>query len=143
MLRYSVTWVPLSLAYPHSTLTKNPNHHFRNYLIDISKDCESTTANEGRWIIDTMSAMRAIKVKETYKEWYKAVINFILPRRSWKPLSIEYMNDVYQCISAKNCSKDERRPSETRVPFQSLAFFHNIKNKKHLFRSFITYLCPD
>ena len=53
------------------------------------------------------------------------------------------MNDVYQGISAKNCSKDERRPSETRVPFQSLAFFHNIKNKKHLFRSFLTYLCPD
>ena len=73
--RYSVTSVPLNLAFPHSTITQNPKHHFCNYLIDVSKACESTRPNEARWIIDTMSVMRAIKVKETYKEWFKTVIS--------------------------------------------------------------------
>ena len=67
-----------------------------------------------------MSVMTAIKVKETYKEWFKTVIKFTLPSSSLKPLSIEYLNDVYRGISAKNCSRDERGQSETRVHLQSL-----------------------
>ena len=64
--------------------------------------------------------MRTIKVKETYKEWFKTVIKFTLPSSSFKPLSIEYVNDVYRGISAKNCSRDERGQSETRLHLQSL-----------------------
>ena len=73
--RYPVTSVPLNSAFPHSTITQNPKHHFCNHLIHVSKACESTRPNETRWIIDTMSVMRAIKVKETYKEWFKKVIS--------------------------------------------------------------------
>ena len=73
--------------------------------------------------------MRAIKVKETFKEWFKAVAKFTLPSSSLKPLLVEYVNDVYQGISSKNCSRDEREQSETRVHLQSLTFFHSIKNK--------------
>ena len=62
---------------------------------------------------------------------------FTLPSGSLKPLSIEYVNDVYRGISAKNCSRDERGQFETRVHLESLeqkmqlnkewsAFFHNI-----------------
>ena len=40
--RYPVTSVSLNLAFPHSNITQNPKHHFRNYLIDVSKACEST-----------------------------------------------------------------------------------------------------
>ena len=40
--RYPVTSVSLNLASPHSNITQNPKHHFRNYLIDVSKACEST-----------------------------------------------------------------------------------------------------
>ena len=99
--------------------------------------------------------MRTIKVKETYKEWFKTVIKFTLPSSSFKPLSIEYVNDVYQGISAKNCCRDERGQSETRVDLQSLEqkmlsnkewfafFFHDIKNKQHLFSLFETYLCAN
>ena len=32
--------------------------------------------NEARWIIDTTQVMRAIKVKETYKERFKTVTKF-------------------------------------------------------------------
>ena len=67
-----------------------------------------------------MSVMAAIKVKETYKEWFMTVIKFTLPSSSLKPLSIEYLNNVYRGISAKNCSRDERGQSETRVHLQSL-----------------------
>ena len=67
-----------------------------------------------------MSIMRAIKVKETYKEWFKAVIKFTLPSSTLKPISIEYVNNVYRGISAKNCSREEIRQSETRVHLQSL-----------------------
>ena len=31
-----------------------------------------------------------------------------MPSGSLKPLSIEYMNDVYRGISDKNCSRNER-----------------------------------
>ena len=62
-----------------------------------------------------MSLMRAIKVKDTYKEWIKTVIKFTLPISSLKPLSIEYVNDVYRGFSAKNCSTGERGETETQV----------------------------
>ena len=65
------------------------------------------------------------------------------------------MNDVYRGINAKNCCRDERGQSETRVDLQSLEqkmlsnkewlafFFHDIKNKQHLFSLFETYLCAN
>ena len=48
---------------------------------------------------------------------------------------------MYRGISAKNCSRNERGQSETRVHLESLAFFLNIKNEQHLFSLFLTYLC--
>ena len=64
------------------------------------------------------------------------------------------MHDLYGGISAKNCSRDKRGPSEIQVYLKSLeqkilsnkerlAFFHNIKNKQHLLNLFVTYLCAD
>ena len=71
-----------------------------------------------------------------------------------KSLSLEYVNHVYRGISVKNCSRNEKGQSKTRVHLQSseqkmqsnkewLPFFHNIKNKQHLLNSFVTYLCAD
>ena len=62
---------------------------------------------------------------------------FTLSSGSLKLLSIEYVDDVYRGISAKDCFKHERGQFETRVHLQSLeqkmqlnkewsAFFHNI-----------------
>ena len=53
------------------------------------------------------------------------------------------MNDTHQGISAKNCSRNERGQSETRVHLQSLSFFHNINHKQHFFSLFVTYLRAD
>ena len=50
---------------------------------------------------------------------------------------------MYRGISAKNCSRDERRQSEIRVHLQSLSFFSKIKNKKHLFSLFVNYPRAD
>ena len=58
-------------------------------------------------------------------------MKFTLPSSS-KPLSIEYVTNVCRGISAKNCFRDKRGQSETQAHLQSLAFFHNIKNKEHL-----------
>ena len=41
-----------------------------------------------------MSVIKVVKVKETYKEWFKIVVEFTLPSSSLKPLSIEYVNDI-------------------------------------------------
>ena len=46
---------------------QNPKHYFHDYLIDVTKACESTPSNEARWLTDTMPVMRAIKFKGTYK----------------------------------------------------------------------------
>ena len=62
-----------------------------------------------------MSVMRAVKVKETYKEWFKTVIKFTLSSSSLNPLLAEYVNDIYRCITAKNCSRDEKGQPETHV----------------------------
>ena len=43
-----------------------------------------------------------------------------LLNNSLKPLSIEYVNDLYRGISANNCSKEERGQSETWVRLESL-----------------------
>ena len=67
-----------------------------------------------------MPVMKAIKVRKTYKDWFKAVIKFTLRSSILKPLSIEYMNDTYRDISAKSCSRDKRGQSGTRVDLQSL-----------------------
>ena len=37
----------------------------------------------------------------------------LLPSNSLKPLSIEYVNDLYRGIGANNCSEEERGQSET------------------------------
>ena len=55
-----------------------------------------------------MSVMRAIKVKEIYKSWFKTITKFTLPSISLKLLLIEYEKGVYRGISAKKCSRDER-----------------------------------
>ena len=64
--------------------------------------------------------MRANENKETCKEWFKTVKKFTLPGSSLKPLSIEYVNDVYRGISAKNFYRDKRGQSETGLHLQSL-----------------------
>ena len=61
-----------------------------------------------------MSVMRAVKVKETYKEWFKTV-KFTLSSSSLNPLSAEYVKDIYRCITAKNCSRDEKGQPEAHV----------------------------
>ena len=91
--RYPLSSVLLSLVFPDSTLRQNPKYCFHNYLFDVA--CESTRSNEGRWVIDTVSVMRAIKFKEKYKEWLKTVIKFTLPISSLKSLSTVYVNDLY------------------------------------------------
>ena len=37
---YPVTSVQLRLAFPDLTLRQIPEHHIRNYLINVSKACE-------------------------------------------------------------------------------------------------------
>ena len=66
-----------------------------------------------------MSVARAIKIKETYKEWFKTVTKFTLYSRSLKAPTIEYVKNVYRCINVKNCPRDERVQFETRVHWQS------------------------
>ena len=39
-------------------------------------------------------------LKKIFKEWYKIIIKFPLPSSSLKPLSIEYVDDLYRGISA-------------------------------------------
>ena len=58
--------------------------------------------------MDTNYHEKVIKIKESFKEWFKAVVKFTLPSNSLKPLSIECVNNVNRGISAKNCSRDER-----------------------------------
>ena len=65
------------------------------------------------------------------------------------------MNDVYQGISTKNCSRDDkeenlRQECICKVLEQKmlsnkewLAFFRNIKIKQHLLSLYETYLCAD
>ena len=93
---YPVTLGPLSLAFPDLTLRQNGKHHFRNYLIDVSKACESTAPNEAHCIIDPVSVMRAIRVKETYKELINTVIKFTLSSGSLKAI-ISKVNE--RCVS--------------------------------------------
>ena len=91
--------------------------------------------------IDTMSVMRAIKVKETFKEWFKTVVKFTLPSSSLKPLSIEYVNDVFKVLVLRAAleMKEDNLRHEYTWKVEKFSF----KNKQHLFSLFLTYLCAD
>ena len=73
--RYPITLVQLSLAFPDSTHRQNARQHFCNYLINVSKARESTLpkppneAHYGYYV-------RHEKVKDTFEEWFKTVLNF-------------------------------------------------------------------
>ena len=133
--RYSLISVPLSLAFPDSTVRQNPKHHF---LTSNWYD-QSLSTNTPKWSpLDNWYYVSHERC-QSYKEWYMTIIKFILPSSSLKPLSIEYVNDLYWGISAKNCSREKRAQSEKWVRLGSLeqkllpnkewlAFFHNIKN---------------
>ena len=58
-------WFPVTFS--DSILRQNPKHHFRNYLIDVSKACESKLLNEARWIIDTIQSWELSKLKKHTK----------------------------------------------------------------------------
>ena len=132
--------MPLSLGFPDLTLRQNPKHHFLT-----SNWCkQGLSINTPKW---SRLDNRYYVSHERYQSYIQRMLQenykFILPSSSLKPLSVKYVNDVHQGISAKNCSRKERGQSETWVHLKSLeqkmlsnkewlAFFHNIKNKQHL-----------
>ena len=77
------------------------------YLIKVSKTCESTPPNEARYGY-YVNHEKVVKIKESFKGWFKTVVKFTLPSNSLRPLSIECVNNVNRVISAENCSRDEK-----------------------------------
>ena len=66
-----------SLVYPDGTLRDAPKYLFRNDLISNAKALENLPAENARWIVDNMVAIRCVKPKDTYRAWIKSFLDFV------------------------------------------------------------------
>ena len=139
------------MAQPDGQLRTAPKYLFRNDIISNANAIETNPPKNARWIIDGMALMRAVKCKKTYKLFFDSLIKFSSPNTAHQPKSIEFVNEIYRSVSAKNGTRGNRGEESRRVTLTGieqnmlsgkewLEFFHNIENKEDLISLFATYL---
>ena len=69
-LKYPITTVLLSIANLDQILKGGPNTNSRNFIVNDSEATKVVAATELRWILDTISTMRSLKAKGTYKNGF-------------------------------------------------------------------------
>eukprot|EP00795_Rhopilema_esculentum_P000988 gene988-biopygen7430 len=143
--KYPLTAVPLSIATPEGEIHQSPKNVFRNFMVEESKSVTNECPKDARWLIDGMAAVRSVKAKETYRKWLISLLNFVTPSAAASPLSIEFINDTYRSISAKNGTRFKRGNTRQRTHIQAIdqkmlkgyswsSFINHIENKKDLIR---------
>ena len=106
-LRYPLTLVPLSIATPDEKLRPAKKHLLRNYIIADAYALTHECPQNARLLIDEMAAMRSIKQKATYRDWFISLFKLVTPRDDRNPIRIEVINDSY--LSKGKCQKLHER----------------------------------
>ena len=78
-------------------------------MIKESDSLVKTPPENARWIIDGMALFRRMKPKETYRPWFKSVLQCANPGHNAKAIQVEIVNDQYLQNSTK---AEERRIME-------------------------------
>lgn len=104
---YPITSLPLSIANPNGTLYSADKAKFRNFLIGSST--HNKCNYDATWIIDLGYAIRQIKPKDTYKEYYNDLLEYVLPGKLLRPSSLVIAVDEYRKYSTKEGERRNRR----------------------------------
>ena len=107
-LKYPITTVLLSIANLDQILKGGPNTNSRNFIVNDREATKVVAATELRWILDTISTMRSLKAKETYKKWFYSFMKVTMPCEAQIPQALKYVNDSYRKISSKNNARANR-----------------------------------
>ena len=126
-------------------LDKHPSTHSETNIIEESDAVTNVCPANARWLVDGMAAMRSVKPRETYKEWFTALLRFSKPPVESCALSVEMINDTYRKESVKGGTRLNRGNVSKRTYIQGYdqqmlqgntwnSFFHNIDNKRDLIK---------
>ena len=108
-LKYPITSVPLAISHPDSTVRFSENKsELRNMFMEISDAHIGNIKSHCSWFIDGMAAVRAMKSRETYREWLDAFFQFLTPSSDLYPVKIGIINDVYINESVKRFMRRSR-----------------------------------
>ena len=117
---FPITTIPLSLTTPDGALRQGDKAVLRNFMIKESNSLVKTPPENGRWIIDGMALFRSMKPKETYKAWFKSVLQCANPDHNAKAIQVEIVNDQHLQISTKASTRQKRGESSRRVHIESV-----------------------
>ena len=101
---YPLTHYPLNIANPNGTLYNGDKASFRNYL--ISNSIASAPPLHATWIIDAGYAIRQVKVRDRYDQFFEDLLDWMLPEEIFQPSNLVIAIDEYISESTKD---DERR----------------------------------
>ena len=82
---YPITLFPLIIATPDSGLFQTDKAGFRNLILKQSDEVRKDYPKNAKWIIDGMTAIRSVKPRNTYEEWFLALTNYMKPPRCVRP----------------------------------------------------------
>ena len=105
---YPITSLPLSIAFPDSSLYQGDKAGFRNFIMKNSNSVSCCFPTNSKWIYDGMAVMRAIKPRKTYFEWCVEILRYIKPPENANATSVDIVMDMYVEKSVKEGTRRQR-----------------------------------
>ena len=104
---YPMTSLPLSIANPNGALYSGDEAKFRNELIgDFYTIMESPS--DSVWIIDGGHAIRQVKPRDVYREYFDDLLSWMIPDASCTPKKLVIAVDDYLKESTKELERKSR-----------------------------------
>ena len=98
---YPITSLPLSIAFPDSSLYQSDKAGSRNYIMKSSNSVSSSFPQIPKWINDGMAAMHSLKPRSTYMEWFIDSLKYITSPAKVNAHSWDIIMDIYIPRSVK------------------------------------------
>ena len=150
---FPMTYYPLSIAKTEELLYTSDKSKFRNEIIGESFTFRANL--NAVWIIDAGYAVRHVNPRNTYKEYYNDLLDWMIPDPKNHPKSVVIGVDVNRDKSTKNGERKERRGGKEEGKRVYVSGFHqmmpkgkvkwsdflsNGENKNDLMRCFELYI---
>ena len=117
--------MPVSIALPDSSLYQPDKAGFRNYIMKSSKSVSSFFPHIAKWFIDGMAAMRSIKPRSTYIEWFIDLLKYITQPANENTHSLDNIMD-------KNIPKSVKQKTHTQRSTNPWPSVHVIRLDKKM-----------
>ena len=135
---YPTTSLPVSIASPNSSLYQSEKAGFRN-IMKSSNSVSSSFPQNTKQIIDGMVAMRSLKPRSTYMEYFIDLLKYLTLRANINTHSL----DIKMNMNMPRSVKEETRTQRSTNPGPKdgwKCFFSNSDNKNNLIALFAIFL---